>query len=92
MFFIGEIELVAGELLFRQPQGMQHCHTLSPGSRGLNWWSLISKVFAPDNIFGSDRSVLVPESFKNTPERHEVERPGYSFERLGRRVFVWITV
>ena len=28
MFFIGEIELVAGELLFRQPQGMQHCHTL----------------------------------------------------------------
>jgi hypothetical protein len=24
------------------------------GLRGLNWWSLISKVFAPDNIFGSD--------------------------------------
>ena len=29
---------------------------------------------------------------KDTRERHEVERPGYSFERPGRRVFRWITL
>ena len=28
------------------------------GLGGLNWWPLISKVFAPDNIFGSDRRVV----------------------------------
>jgi hypothetical protein len=25
-------------------------------------------------------------------ERHKMERPGYSFERPGRRVFRWITL
>jgi len=58
---------VAGELLFRQPQGMQHCHILSPGLRGLNSWSLISRVFAPDNIFGGDRRVLVLEDHSRQP-------------------------
>jgi hypothetical protein len=65
-------------------------HILSPGLRGLNSWSLISKVFAPDNIFGGDRRVLVLEDariIQDGRERHEVKRPGYSFERPGRRVF-----
>jgi hypothetical protein len=42
-------ELVAGELLFRLPQGMQHCCILSSG---LSLWPLILKALAPDSILG----------------------------------------
>ena len=33
----------------------------------MNWWSLISKVFAPDNMFGSDRHVLVLQDHSRHP-------------------------
>ena len=44
-------EAVAGELLFRLPQGMQHCCIQSSG---LSLWPLILKALAPDSILARD--------------------------------------
>jgi hypothetical protein len=49
-------ELVAGELLFRLPQGMQHCCILSSG---LSLWPLILKALAPDSILARDRGRVI---------------------------------